>query len=335
MKKRIMTAVLAVTMVFLLAACGNEKQDAPEQSSTDSHYPVTVTTYDYAGREVETVYEKAPEKVIAVYQGSIETMIALGLEDRVIASYGLDNEVKDEWKEGLEKMNYQKEPFAPDKETVTAAQPDMILSWGSIFADDKLGNVSSWISGGVNTYINTNTRANGSRSLENEYTDILNLGKIFDVEDRAKALVNEMKAEVDSYLKAAESREKLKVAVVEPYDSSITNYGTETLAGSMVTSLGADMAIPEASSIGKEDLIGADPDVIFVVYMAYSGDSPEKVISDQLAVIQDDPSLSSLKAVKNNRVYAVMLGDMYASGPRTIDGIRTFAEGIYQEQSAK
>lgn len=333
MKKRIMTAFLAVTMVFLLAACGNEKQAATEQTSSDSHYPVTVTTYDYAGNEVQTVYEKAPEKVIAVYQGSIETMIALGLEDRVIASYGLDNEVKDEWKSGLEKMNYQKEPFAPDKEAVTVAQPDMILSWGSIFADDKLGDVNSWISEGVNTYINTNTRANGSRTLENEYTDILNLGKIFNVEDKAKALVNEMKTEVDSYLKAAEGKEKVKVAVVEPYDSSITNYGTDTLAGSMVTSLGADMAIPKASSIGKEELISADPDVIFVVYMAYSGDSPEKVISDQMAVIQDDPALSSLKALKNNRVYPIMLGDMYASGPRTIDGIKTFAEGIYQDQS--
>ena len=57
------------------------------------HYPVTLTTYDYEGNEIETTYEKAPQRVLCVYQGTIETMIALGLEDRVTACYGLDNPV--------------------------------------------------------------------------------------------------------------------------------------------------------------------------------------------------------------------------------------------------
>ena len=54
-------------------------------SQTDSHYPVTVESYNYAGDVVTTTYEKAPERVIAVYQGSIETMLALGLEEHVVA----------------------------------------------------------------------------------------------------------------------------------------------------------------------------------------------------------------------------------------------------------
>ena len=33
--------------------------------------------------------------------------------------------------------------------------PDMILSWGSIFSDEKLGDVNTWIEKGCNTYINT------------------------------------------------------------------------------------------------------------------------------------------------------------------------------------
>ncbi|MFR1904470.1 MAG: hypothetical protein ACLS28_01210 [Clostridium neonatale] len=39
--------------------------------------------------------------------------------------------------------------------------------------------------------------------------------------------------------------------------------------------------------------------------------------------------MSSLSAVKNKRVYAIPLGDMYSSGIRTIDGINTFANGLY------
>lgn len=51
----------------------------------------------------------------------------------------------------------------------------------------------------------------------------------------------------------------------------------------------------------------------------------------QLAVIQDDESLKSLDAVKNGRVYPIMLSEMYASATRTQDGIETFAKGLYPD----
>ena len=50
-----------------------------DAEGTKTEYPLTITTYDYDGNEIETTYEKAPEKVLAVYQGSIETMLKLGL----------------------------------------------------------------------------------------------------------------------------------------------------------------------------------------------------------------------------------------------------------------
>lgn len=342
--RKIVPAVLrALTLALALAACGapgTQASPTPSAPQTDGqesgepgggHYPVTITTYNYAGQPVETVYESAPERVICVYQGCIETMIALGLEDHVLASYGLDNQVKEEWQEGFENMHYDDSVFAPDKETVTVLQPDMIFSWGSYFSDTKLGDVSEWIGGGVNTYMNTNTVPGGSRTLENEYADILNIGRIFDVEDRAEALVEEMRAAVEHTVAAVAGQEPLTVAVVEPIDGSITNYGASTLAGDMVAALGGELALPDASSIGAEDLLAADPDVIFVVYMAYAGDDPESVMTQQLSVIRDDPALATLSANRSGRVHLIMLGDMYASGPRTLDGIRTFAAGMYPD----
>ena len=111
----------------------------------------------------------------------------------------------------------------------------------------------------------------------------------------------------------------------------ITNYGAKSLGGDMVTQLGATLANPDASTVGKEDIIAANPDVIFVVYMPYAGDDPETVKNDQLAVIQDDEALQSLDAVKNGRVYPIMLSEMYASATRTQDGIETFAKGLYPD----
>ena len=216
-------------------ADSDTQEDADAQDSADAdktadaegtktEYPLTITTYDYDGNEIETTYEKAPEKVLAVYQGSIETMLALGLEDRLVATAGLDNEVPDELKDAFSKTNYLDE-FTPSLETVTMLEPDMILSWSSLFSDKNLGNVTDWIDKGCNTYYNTNTRPDGDRTLENEFTDILNLGKIFDVQDKAQAIVDDAKAVIDKTLTATEDVRKkpggiymmVKVAVPEKF----------------------------------------------------------------------------------------------------------------------
>ena len=318
--KKILTIFMAAAMSVSVSSVGFAAE-----------YPLTITTYDYEGNEVETTYEKAPEKVLAVYQGSIETMLALGLEDRLAATAGLDNEVPDEMKTAFSETNYLDE-FTPSLETVTMLEPDMILSWGSIFADDRLGNVTNWIEKGCNTYINTNTRKGGSRTLENECTDILNLGMIFDVQDKAEAIVNNIQDVVSKTKEAAGNmEEKPSVLILEPYGEDIGNYGAKSLGGDMVTQLGAELANPDASSVGKEDIIAANPDVIFVVYMPYAGDDPETVKESQLSAITEDEALQSLNAVKNGRVYPIMLSEMYASATRTQDGIETFAKGLYPD----
>ena len=348
--KQAISLLLALAMVLSLAACGGDNAPAndantpaentqPESTQQPSepaaepaqpeasYYPVTITTYDYEGNEIETTYEKAPEKVLCVYQGTIETMIALGLEDHVTASYGLDNPVKAEWEAGLAKMNYNEDVFAPDKETVLMMGPDMIFSWGSLFSEKNLGNQPEWITNGTNTYISTNTRRGGSRVLENEYADLINIGKIFNVEDKARAIVDEMKNEIAGVLEQAKGQDAPRVAVIEFLGEDISNYGASSLGGDMVTQLGGELVEPEASSVGKEDLLGLDPDVIFVVYMART----EGVEEEMRSKVVDDPAFAELSAVKNGRVCTIMLGDMYASPVRSIDGIRTFAAGMYPE----
>ena len=55
----------------------------------------------------------------------------------------------------------------------------------------------------------------------------------------------------------------------------------------------------------------------------------ENVPIDEVNKILNNPAFASLSAVKNKRVYAIPLGDMYSSGIRTIDGINPFANGLY------
>ena len=70
-----------------------KEEDPQTENTKKTEYPLTITTYGKDGKEYSTTYEKAPEKVLAVYQGCIETMLELGLEDHLAATAGLDNEV--------------------------------------------------------------------------------------------------------------------------------------------------------------------------------------------------------------------------------------------------
>mgnify|MGYP001850870522 FL=1 len=307
------------------------KSDSSETQGTGkrTQYPLTITTTGPNGEEYTTTYEKAPEKVVAVYQGSVETLLALGLEDRIVAAAGLDNEVPDDQKEAFSQLNYLDE-FTPSKETVTMLEPDMIFSWVSLFRDDTLGAPEDWISKGTNVYINTNTSSEDS--LENEYEDILNIGKIFDVQDKAEALVNQMKETIENVKeKTSGETEHSSALVIEFLGENITNYGASSEAGDMVTQLGGTLANPDASSLGKEDVIAADPDVIFVVYMPYTGDDPDEVRQEKLNLLLEDEAFASLKAVQNGRVVPIMLSEMYASATRTQDGIETIARGLYPD----
>ncbi|MDR0906926.1 MAG: ABC transporter substrate-binding protein [Oscillospiraceae bacterium] len=343
MKRKSLFAALALCLLLSAAGCNTaapaetpSPSPTPAQNETaepaetpKSHYPVDIITYNYAGEEVATTYEKAPERVLAVYQGSIETLIVLGLEDSVFASYGLDNEVKDEWKDAFSRMNYDESVFAPDRETVMTMQPDLILSWGSLFGEKTLGDVDYWHANGTNTYINSNTRAGGARILENEFTDILNIGKIFDVEDRAEAFLNQMRADIETTRAAVAAEPTVPtVAILGFYTDGIRNFGLE-LAGDIAGSLGVEVMQSAERYIGKEDLVAANPDVIFVEYMPRPDGGGDAVRDEQLAKLLDDPALASLSAVQNGKVYAIMLGDIYAPAVRTGDGIRTIAEGLF------
>ena len=333
--KKLTTLLLSVILIVGLVSCGtskqlssNENSNVQSQENNDSHYPVTITTYNYLKEPVEITFDKAPERVVAIYQNSIETLLALGLEDKIVAAAGLDHDVKDEYKDAFSKVNYL-EDFTPSKETIIMEKPDFILSWYSIFDDKRLGDIDYWNENGVNTYMSLNSGVVSERTIENEINDILNLGKIFNVEEKAQALVDEITSTVSEVSSKVSNEEKQSAMVIEFYDDEIYTYGSKTLAGDMVTKLGAELLNPEGGNIGAEDLIKLNPDCIFVSYMDRGN---ENVPVEEINKILGNPAFASLSAVKNKRVYSIPLGDMYSSGIRTIDGINTFANGLYENE---
>jgi len=326
--KKILLVLLAV---LLLSGCTSQIETPvnEEIENSDSYYPVTITTYNFAKEPIEVTFDKAPEKVFAVYQNSIETLLALGLEDYIVAAAGLDQDVKPEYQDGFNKINYLTE-FTPDKETVLMSQPDLILSWYSYFSEKNLGDVDFFHERNINTYIMQNSGAAAKQSLENEYTDILNLGKIFNVQEKAEEIVAQMKTKVETISSEAKKMDNSpRVLVMEFEKEGVRVYGENTLGGDMVKQLGAELVTANENKMSNEEFIQSNPEVIFTVYFGSSSS-----IADADAAIDkvvNDPRYQNLSAVQNNRVYAISLGEMYCSGTRTLDGILRLANGIYPE----
>ena len=329
--------VLLLAALMLLTACGggdnvakNENnQAAPANASAeteakDDYYPVTIDTVDAQGNPIQETFEKEPERVVAVYQSAIENMLALGLEDKMVLAAQLDIDVKDEYKDAFSKVEYVKD--APSKEAVIAAKPDFIISWSSYFGDKTLGDVKEWQDKGVNTFILKNSGAVEVDSLENEYDDLINLGKIFNKEKEAEAIVQSMKDRLAETEKLREGKEPVKAAILEIEDDNLfRNYGAKTVGGEIAEKAGAKLVMDE-DRFGSEALLAKDPDVIFVVYY---GD--EKVEDAELDRFKSLPALKGLSAIKNDRVYPISLSEVYASGVRTADGIETMIKGLYPE----
>ncbi|HCO73643.1 MAG TPA: iron ABC transporter substrate-binding protein, partial [Clostridium sp.] len=95
--KKITSLLLSLLLILSLVGCSNNKSDkntsseksnSSKNESKDSHYPVTIETYNFTKEPIKLTFHKAPEKVFAVYQNSIETLLALGLEDKIVAAAG-------------------------------------------------------------------------------------------------------------------------------------------------------------------------------------------------------------------------------------------------------
>ncbi|MDD3192997.1 MAG: ABC transporter substrate-binding protein [Oscillospiraceae bacterium] len=335
--KKWLCMLLAAVMLLSLTACAGtqgstpESQTAPESSAVEPeapHYPVTISNYNYAKEPVDITFESCPEKVLVLNQNNIETMLSLGLGDKIVAAAGLDHAVKEAYKADFEKINYLTD-FTVSRESVLMLEPDMILGWWSTFGEKRLDGTDFWNERGVKTYMAENSNSIvENRTLENEYDYILDLGKIFDVEDKAQAIVDEIKDQVAQIVDQSKNLEKRTALIVEFLGDSIYTYDKTTLGGDMAITVGADLLSTPEKTIGLEDLINLDPQVIFVVYM--DGDE-EGMAEKSVANVTGNEALASLTAVKNGDVYAIPLGDMYTSAMRTTDGLEIFAAGLYPD----
>lgn len=309
---------------------GTPPAEAPDLSYDPAHYPVTVETLDSRGEKREETFERPPRRVAAIWQNSIETLIALGVGDRIIAAMGLPDEkyLRPEYRETYRHIPYTSMENL-DVETMLMEEPDLIVGWMSSFGPKTLRSTEFWRGRGVASYISQGsdfTKPDRRHTVEDEYRDILNLGKIFDREEKAREIVGAMKEAVSrAEQRAARQGRRPRGLVIEYLNRDIHVYGEKTLAGDIVRKMGGELLGPELTSISKEQIIEMDPDAVFIVVIESAYGSEEQIL-DQF---REEKALRELRCVKEGRVYALPLYAVYSAGVRTYDGIQIIGKGLY------
>lgn len=331
--------VIAAGLIFLSGCAPVVKENEKTMSRIDGEakiewnkekYPLTVENLNSHGGKNRQVFHSPPGRVVAVWQNSIETLLALGVGDRIIAGMGVPDRkyIREEYQAGYEAIPY-KSLENLDPETIMMMRPDFIAGWSSTFTDKVLRSTEFWNERGVHTYISQNSApANRNRTIENEYADILNLGKIFDREEKAESLVKEMKDEISRAAGQANLTGKHpRGLIIEFMGSNISVYGEKTLAGDILRRMSGELLAPGQQQISKEQIIEMDPDAIFVVLIEEDYDYP----GQKLDMLYNEKALRDVRCIREKRVYPLPLYSVYSSGIRTLDGIRYIGKGLYPD----
>lgn len=323
----------AIAMVLVCGGCSPMVQMGSGMALTsvaekDGYYPISIMSQNSHGEMMEQTFTKEPERVVCVWQNSIETLMALGVGDHIVAAMGLPDGayLRPEYRQAYEKIPYRSMENL-DMETVMMQNPDFIVGWASTFASKTLRDTEFWQGRGIHTYISPGSSSKiKDHTVEYEYQDILNLGKVFHREKKAEEIVGQMKDEINQAREKAQVlRKHPKGLIIEYLGKDINVYGEHSLAGNILTSMGGELLGADLRSISKEQILELDPDAIFVVIIERNYGDEDKILD----MIYKEKALQNLRCVKEKRIYPLPLYAVYSAGVRTYDGIQIIGKGLY------
>jgi iron complex transport system substrate-binding protein len=271
-------------------------------------------------------YETTPTRVVTLNQQATEVMLALGLEGSMVGTAYMDDEIPVQYADAYNTVPVLAERY-PAREIVLAAEPDFLFAgFASAFSEDNLGEAQYWRDLGIGTYVvNASCRTLNPDDVplttQPIFTDIEVIGQIFDVEDRASALIAEMEARLDAVQENANGT-GMSVFLYDSGDDtpfSIGCCGGPALVASMVglESISAD--VPGTwVDLAWERVVAADPDVIILIEADWSS------AAEKRAYMEADPVLSQLRAVREGRFITVpfsqtLLGMQFADGVENLN----------------
>ncbi|MGC4154795.1 MAG: ABC transporter substrate-binding protein [Propionicimonas sp.] len=322
-------AVLAAA----LTACGTPAQPAPEVSSAattpsaaaQATYPPFTLTTD---NDATVSFDRVPQRVVAANPNAGEQLMALDLGDTIIATSYNNAAVAEQFRAEYESKPSLTTTDQPSLEVVLALEPDFIYGRSSAFGEKGIADHDTLTKHGIMSLSSIEGWKLGA-DVDDVYQDYRNLGRIFQVEDRAEKVISAMEERIAAVGEAVAGTDPVKVfnfdAEMEGGAYTPGNNFTSKLirhAGGINVFEGLEKTW---NVVSWEKVVEADPDVI--VINDYDGTPLEEKI-DQL---KSNPALAHLKAIQEERFVVVTLPEVFA-GARVADTVEKFAKGFHPDR---
>ncbi|MBT2339248.1 MULTISPECIES: ABC transporter substrate-binding protein [Pseudomonas] len=291
-----------------------------------TRYPLTIQS---CNRQV--VFNEAPRHAVSHDINMTQMMLALGLKPRMVGYSGISG-----WKSVTPQMAKILDGLPelaakyPSVETLLNADVDFFFAgwdYGMRVGGDLTPQTLQPL--GINVYELTESCAfvmkRPAASLDDTYNDLRNLGRIFDVQDRANALIATMQAQVADVRQHLPARQPRVFLYDSGEDRAMTS-GRLGMPQALIDAAGGRNILDDLETswtrVNWENVVERNPEVIVIV------DYGEVSAEQKQQFLLNNPALQSVEAIKQRR-FIVIPYVQATPGIDNVLAVQTLARGFH------
>lgn len=305
-----------------------EEEIAAATEANLEGFPVTV---EVCGEPV--TFDAPPERAVTNDVNITEIFLDVGLKDKLVGYSGVSDvrDVGANYRQLLEDVP-QLSPKYIDLEVLVGAEPDFFFAgWNYGFSAETGITPANLEQYGIRSYVLTESciriMMREQVSLEDTFTDLLNIGRIFGVEAQAEVKVEQYRAELTEI-------EQVVGAVDDPLRVFVYDSGEDTpltaakfaMPNAMIEAAGGTNIFNDVESswtlVNWEDVVDRNPEHIVII------DYDEPDAQGKIDFLKSQAELADVDAIKNDR-FVVLTYAEATPGPRNVASTRALAEAFY------
>ena len=291
-------------------------------------------TVDNCGETL--IFETPPQKIVVHDMNMTDMAFALGLQDKIVGLTGITGWYKTSPSfDALRGDIPELAPKYPTVENLLMAEPDLFFA-GWYYGMKPGGDVTpdTLAPFGIKTMILTEScvhldKNRPQASMDLLFDDVLRLGKVMQVEARAKALVESWRAELAAIKTQTANLPKPRVFLLDgPADAPFTA-GKFAIPDAMIAAAGGTNVTHNMdTSWGRtswETVAASNPE--FLVLLDYQTGNGA---ADTFKFLQEHPVMAHIDAVKNERWIGLRYEEL-TPGPANIKAISMMALAMHAD----
>ena len=249
---------------------------------------------------------KKYNRIVVLDPATVEMIYMLGAEDKIVGVANLERSKV--WpEEKVAKLESVGTFMKPSLEKIIALKPDLVIM--SALTGEELNN-------GLKSN-NIETKRVQANSIEEIFTNFLEVAKMLGKENEANKIIAEKKAKLEEIKKIATGNKKgLFVMSASP----LMVFGNDNLPNDI-------MKLLNIKNIA-ENQKGRNPIVTPEFIMKENPDIIITLLPNPAQIMATNPQLKNVNAIKNNKFIVVNSSQILRGSPRTIDQIEEIAKAV-------